>query len=106
MAKLYCQVGDLAIAVNAELPENQGCIVRVLAPLGMFEWSTFGLVPMWLVEVVSLGRSLHYLTEGVMASYEVGPVPDRCLRPITPPQVEERELVEEDFDLMELVVMH
>jgi len=105
MAKLYCQVGDLAIAVNTELPENQGCIVRVLAPLGLFEWSTFGLLPIWLVEVVTLGRSLHYLTEGVMASCEIGPVPDRCLRPITPPQGE-RELLEEDFDLMELVVMH
>jgi hypothetical protein len=100
MTKLNCQVGDLAIAVNVELPENQGCIVQVIADLGMMNWSTFGLVQMWEVEVVSQGRCLYYETDGVVDLFDIGPAPDRALKPLTPPK-DEIVLLEKGLDLVE-----
>jgi hypothetical protein len=56
MSKLNCKVGDLAITVRSEVPQNLGRIVHIIKPLGVEPWSSFG------------------------------PVPDILLRPIVPPE--------------------
>ena len=100
MTKLNCKVGDLAITVNTELWMNQGFIVRVIEWIGMMEWSNFGLIPVWRVEPVNEFQFLYYKSGDWTEALEVGPVPDRCLRPITPPKGE-LEILEEDLELVD-----
>ncbi len=85
--KLNCAVGDLAITVNCELPENLGLIVRVKKAIGMKQWSR-GKAPIfsWEVEIATEHGWLLYTYDGVPEIAKSGPAPDQCLRPITPPQ--------------------
>ena len=86
-AKLNCSVGDLAITVDSNLPENLGNIVRVISPVGFQEWPRFK-EPLytWNVEIASETGLLHYRFNQVLRTAKSGPVPDRCLRRLTPPQ--------------------
>jgi hypothetical protein len=88
MTKLFCKVGDLAITVRAEVPENLGRIVHIVRPLGAQPWSDFGEVHLWWAEVLPGSLSqLHYLQlNGALEQKSQGPVPDLFLRPITPPE--------------------
>ncbi|MCD8505322.1 MAG: hypothetical protein LRY53_00895 [Burkholderiaceae bacterium] len=83
---LNCQVGDLAITVEAELTENIGKIVRVVAAVGYQEWSYF-VRPVFLWEVEALGAEcpLYYqVGSGPITAKMVGEVPDMFLKPIRP----------------------
>ncbi len=85
---LNCQVGDLAITVEAELTENIGKIVRVVAALGYQEWSCF-VRPVFLWEVEALGPACplcYQVGSGPITAKMLGEVPDMFLRPIRPPK--------------------
>lgn len=86
-SKLNCAVGDLAITVNCNLPENLGNIVRVISSFGYEEWEGFS-EPLftWNVEVATEGGRLFYRVEDGIAGFDAGPVPDKYLRRLTPPQ--------------------
>lgn len=92
MAQHNCKVGDLAITVTAQWPDNVGNIVEIIELAAADEAGSlaeeFGLV--WRVRTVGKavlhyrypqedGTFLHDLTRE-------GPVPDRFLKPITPPE--------------------
>ena len=84
---LNCQVGDLAIAVDAELTENIGNIVLIVAAGGYREWSDF-LEPVFVWDVEALGPEcpLHYQVGSRSVTTKMaGEVPDMFLRPIRPP---------------------
>jgi len=85
--KLNCGVGDLAITVNSSLPENLGNIVRVISAAGFQKWPRFK-EPLytWNVEIASETGLLHYRFDQVLRKAKTGPVPDRCLRRLTPPE--------------------
>lgn len=87
MSKLNCSVGDLAITVNCSLPENLGNIVRVVSGIGFEEWLGFSEpIYTWHVEVASEGGQLFYDRGDGIEAFRDGPVPDKYLRRITPPQ--------------------
>jgi len=88
MNKLNCSVGDLAITVDCVCPENLGNIVRVVEYLGLRDWgNTNAPLPSWRVEIESEHGWLLYELDGYPETYKTGPVPDRCLRRISPPLV-------------------
>ena len=85
--KLNCEVGDLAITVNCKLPENLGNIVRVKSAIGMKEWGeSEEAMFSWDVEIATEHGWLTYDFEGEIVTAKSGPVPDKYLRRITPPQ--------------------
>jgi hypothetical protein len=84
MSKLNCKIGDLAIVVSAELPQNIGYIVEVIGihtdkPLLL---ERPGHV--WQVRGASGRKGLHYQFRdtGLVVQHSEGPVPDLCLRAI------------------------
>jgi len=85
MKALNCRLGDLAVTVRAELPENIGVIVRVIGCHGVDEWWGFD-VPTHLWEVQAIeGAHLTYEFEDGSRKYKViGLAPDAFLRPIAP----------------------
>lgn len=87
MRKLNCAVGDLAITVNCKLPRNLGNIVRIQSAIGMKEWGGLS-EPMfsWNVEVATVHGWLTYKYKDHIETVKIGPVPDKCLRRITPPK--------------------
>lgn len=87
LTKLNCGVGDLAITVFCNLPENQGNIVRVKAAIGMDEWvgATEPLFT-WECEIATEHGWLAYDFDGYLETSKVGPVPDKYLRRLTPPE--------------------
>jgi hypothetical protein len=84
---LNCQVGDLAITVEAELTENIGNIVRIVAAGGYREWSDFVQpVFVWRVEALGPECPLRYqIGSESIETAMTGEVPDMFLRPIRPP---------------------
>ncbi|MFZ9958715.1 MAG: hypothetical protein ACO3E7_08840 [Burkholderiaceae bacterium] len=93
MNGLNCRVGDLAVTIKAELPENLGSIVRIVGFLGAKKWYGFKApTPLWEVEAVE-GCRLVYEYEGGEREYTTeGHIPDAFLKPITPrKQIEETE---------------
>ena len=85
LTALNCKAGDLAIVVATELPENMGQIVEVLGlPTGKPITLT-GKGHVWHVRAVSGRATLVYRFNAEMtyAEYGEGPVPDRCLRPVS-----------------------
>ncbi len=91
MAKLNCQVGDLAMIVRYELPGDLGVIVRVLGVSNEMEtwWGSDTEIHIWNVEVVSKGNYYCYphVDEELQKIMNFnGPMPDAYLMPITPPQ--------------------
>ena len=87
MKALNCAPGDLAITVNSQLPENCGNIVRVISAVGYEKWCEFD-EPLftWNVEVATAEGLLHYQYGSKIKTKKTGPVPDRCLRRLTPPK--------------------
>ena len=87
MAKLNCSVGDLAITVLCNLPENRGNIVRIRAPIGMDKWTgTEEPLFTWECEIATENDWLAYDYDGYLETSKVGPVPDKYLRRLTPPR--------------------
>ena len=87
MSKLNCSVGDLAITVFCNLPENQGNIVRIKSAVGLRGWGcTEDELFTWECEVATEGGYLFYENAGYLTSVKAGPVPDKYLRRITPPK--------------------
>jgi len=87
MPKLNCAVGDLAITVFCNLPENTGNIVRIKSGLGFREWGA-NSQPLysWDVEIATEHGWLAYDYDGYLETAKCGPVPDKYLRRITPPR--------------------
>jgi hypothetical protein len=86
-SKLNCSVGDLAITVNCRFPQNLGKIVRIISAIGFDEWQGFDeLLFTWNVVVATEGAKLFYQMEDGIEGFDEGPVPDRYLRRLTPPQ--------------------
>jgi len=87
MTKLNCAPGDLAITVVSNLPENLGNIVRVISPVGYLEWPNHPeALYTWNVEIATETGLLHYRFNQEIRTVKAGPVPDRCLRRLTPPK--------------------
>jgi hypothetical protein len=85
--KLNCEVGALAITVNAKFSGNIGKVVRVIDSLGMMPWPEIdGLVHVWQVEVAAEGSLLHYFypNKHQLDVQSNGPIPDCYLRRIVP----------------------
>jgi hypothetical protein len=86
MQKLNCKIGDLAIVVKADVPQNLGHIVEVvgLPTHRSPDLSRYGHV--WRVRTAGRRPTLHYLYQkegGRIRKAAQGPVPDCCLRPLT-----------------------
>jgi hypothetical protein len=87
MNPLNCGIGDLAITVSSQLPENYGTIVRIVSAVGLEKWLEHDeLLYTWNVEVATEGGALFYECEDGIASFTSGPAPDIYLRRLTPPQ--------------------
>ena len=88
MTQLHCKVGDLAITVRAEIPENLGRIVHIIKPVGIESWSPYGEVHVWWVESLPGSSNLlqYIYADGTAAEQRQGPIPDLLLRPIVPPK--------------------
>ena len=87
MNTLNCGIGDLAITVNTQLPENCGTIVRIVSAVGLDTWLEHDeLLYVWNVEVATEEGLLHYQYGEKLKTAKAGPVPDKCLRRLTPPQ--------------------
>jgi hypothetical protein len=85
MQNLNCKPGDLAIVVNAILPQNLGQIVEVLGPQADRPFKLQGPGHIWRVRVITGRESLFYLfSESARVVRHVeGPVPDCRLRPVS-----------------------
>ena len=96
--KLNCEVGALAITVNAKFSGNIGKVVRVIDSLGMMPWPEMdGLVHVWQVEVAAEGSLLHYFypNKHQLDVQSTGPIPDCYLRRIVPENIQMRLEFEE-----------
>jgi len=85
--KLNCEVGALAITVNAKFSGNIGKVVRVIDSLGMMPWPGMDdLVHVWQVEVAVEGSLLHYFypNKHQLDVQSIGPIPDCFLRRLVP----------------------
>ena len=85
--KLNCEVGALAITINAKFSGNIGKVVRVIDSLGLQPWPEMdGLVHVWRVEVAAEGSFLHYFypNKQQLDVLTSGPIPDCYLRRIIP----------------------
>jgi hypothetical protein len=86
MTALNCKVGDLAIVVNTELPQNLGQIVEVLGIQTGRPLVLSGHGHIWHVRAVSGRKTLVYRFNEVVirfVEHAEGPAPDRCLRPVS-----------------------
>ena len=87
IAKLNCEVGDLAITVDCRIPANLGNIVRIISAEGFSEWEGHDeLLFTWNVEVATTGGLLFYRDANGLGAYTAGPAPDKYLRRLTPPK--------------------
>lgn len=83
---LNCKVGDLAIVVNTDLPQNLGQIVEVLGVQTGKPHTLSGGGHIWQVRTVSGRATLTYRFDEAVprfVQHEEGPAPDRCLRPVS-----------------------
>lgn len=77
---MNCKSGDLAIIVQALLPENIGKIVEVLQPLG----DDCGMGFRWLVKTVLPGRTVSVIDfHTVFEDSAPAGIPDAWLRPVS-----------------------
>ena len=99
MAKLNCQLGDLAITVNCCNPENLGLVVRIIGSHGMVPCTFLDDEPafLWEVEVANPDAWIVYETYGYATIEKSGPAPDMFLRRIAPPE----NLLTDETDLIE-----
>jgi len=85
--KLNCEVGALAITVNAKFSTNLGKVVRIIDSYGLMAWPEMEeAVHVWKVEVASEDSFLHYFYPSKQRLDVVtsGPIPDCYLRRIIP----------------------
>jgi hypothetical protein len=89
---MNCKPGDLAIVIRAKHSENVGKIVRVIEPHDHLTHDVIllkGTELAWLCETT--GGDLVY--ESALACKFIhrrqGPIPDMCLRPLVPIQIED-----------------
>jgi len=85
--KLNCEVGALAITVNAKFSTNLGKVVRIIDSYGLMSWPEMEeAVHVWKVEVASEGSFLHYFypSKQQLDLVSSGPIPDCYLRRIVP----------------------
>jgi len=101
MSQLFCKLGDLAVTVDAELPINIGNIVKIVGVSGYEKWSSYRTkIFLWKVEVASPDRPLVYENpDGTIEKLLAGRVPDHCLRPIRPDELEEIDECSEDLSV-------
>lgn len=101
MSQLFCKLGDLAVTVDAELPINIGNIVKIVGVRGYEKWSSYRTkIFLWKVEVASPDRPLVYENpDGTIEKLLAGRVPDHCLRPICPDELEGIVKHSEDLSL-------
>ena len=85
MIHVNCTVGDLAIVVRSHNPENLGSVVLIKSSKGLISWGKGDPEQTWLCEISSNGW-LVYDNKGYTTSSKIGLIPDRCLKPITPPK--------------------
>ena len=84
---LNCEIGSLAITVQAKFSTNLGKVVRIVDSYGMMPWPEMeGDVHVWHVEVVSQDSFLHYFypRKHHLDVVSSGPIPDCYLRRIVP----------------------
>ena len=92
MSTLNCRLGDLAVTVRAEIPENVGNIVRIVGCHGEDKWWGFDApTHLWEVEVVEGGRLVYEYDDGTREYETRGLAPDAFLKPIAPLWQAERE---------------
>ena len=85
MDAVNCRLGDLAVTVKAEIPENLGNIVRIVGFHGISRWWGFkGSIPIWEVEAVEGGRLVYEHGDGQREYTTKGLIPDEFLKPIAP----------------------
>lgn len=86
---LNCELGCIAMIMKSKFSINQGIIVKVIEPMGLMHWPDFGtgLTPVWRVEVLCKKSAIRYHLprKGELRKEKIGLVPDRFLRPLTPP---------------------
>ena len=86
--KLNCSLGDLAITVGNEVPENSGLIVQIIGTRGLIEWRGFDCpIHVWEVEIQSPEGLLTYLYGDIVDRLRVGPAPDVYLHRILDPNL-------------------
>ena len=103
--KLNCEVGALAITVNAKFSGNIGKVVRVIDSLGLMPWPEIdGLVHVWQVEVAAEGSLLHYFypKKHQLDVQSIGPIPDCFLRRLVP-ESNQMRLEFEDCQIREAI---
>lgn len=88
LSHLNCSVGDLAITVGSNIPENCGIIVRIVSAHGFDRWRGHDKpLYTWNVEICTSEGWLHYFfDDGQVQKQKKGPVPDIYLRRLTPPK--------------------
>ena len=85
--KLNCEVGALAITVNAKFSTNLGKVVRIIDSYGLMAWPEMEeAVHVWKVEVASESSFLHYFypSKQQLDVVTSGPIPDCYLKRIVP----------------------
>ena len=84
MPLLNCKVGDHAVSGNCEIRINNGNLVEVIKAVGHKEWSTLGVVFIWIVRILpnSPGKLIYEFSDGWIKEEDEGEVPDMFLRPI------------------------
>jgi hypothetical protein len=90
MSTLRCKPGDLAIHVNANLPENIGKLCIVLEPYDKVDENG----PYWLCEATTAGNCVNTKT-GAIIHTPAGQryiMPDAWLRPIRPSEGEDESM--------------
>ena len=86
MSLLNCTLGDLAIAVQCEVPANLGKIVRIIGSHGLDTWSDFDRpLHLWVIESVGESRLSYEYPGGKIRRQRKGLAPDIFLRPIRDP---------------------
>lgn len=97
MNALNCRLGDLAVTIRAELPENLGNLVRIVGNHGHDKWWGFEEpIHLWEVEVVEGGRLIYEYDDGSRESVTRGLAPDAFLKPIAPAKTDSKTRQEEE----------
>ena len=85
MSTLNCRLGDLAIAVRAELPENLGAFVRIVGVRGLGRWWGHKTpIFLWEVEAIEGCRLVYEHANGEREHKTTGLIPDAFLKPLAP----------------------
>ena len=82
---MNCSINQLAVVIDAEIPDNIGKFVHIVGIQGYVYWSDFEEpLFMWVVESLNQDSPLIYCVDGNIVTKSQGIVPDIFLRPIRP----------------------